>query len=314
MKTLRSAILFALVAASTNLCAEPAVPAADPGQASAAGAAVPATPMQGPGANSRPSFEDIDADHDGRVTEQELDAYRTARMTQRAAEGRPSANARKAARFAEMDTNGDGAISSEEFENHRRQTREQRMQERGTRSGRQGAIPFGLMDTNRDGAVTLEEYDDFVSKQGRQAPQSGANGPSGSTSFSLPPFTELDANGDGKIERQESLGRGNAPAKPWRGLVLMDQNKDGIVDREEWEKFQAERASNGRSGGASLSFDDIDANGDGQLTWEEIMAKRKSRQMAPPAQRGTQNAPPSNGPMGVAPAPATVSGENASQQ
>jgi hypothetical protein len=127
-----------------------------------AAAPIVAQEMGGPGGpdeDSRPMFEQFDADGDGSVTMEEVEAQR-------------------GARFAETDTNGDGAVSLEEFTARaaaRATERATAMFERldadgdGSLSrdvlelhgprGHMGERMFSGLDADEDGAVSEDEFD-----------------------------------------------------------------------------------------------------------------------------------------------------------
>ena len=107
----------------------------------------------------RPSFEALDADGDGKVTQAELEAFR-------------------ASRFAEIDTNGDGSVSREEFLAQaaaRSEARAGRMFERldadgdgalsrdaieaGRGRGPDPARMISRLDTDGDGALSEDEFE-----------------------------------------------------------------------------------------------------------------------------------------------------------
>lgn len=119
--------------------------------------AAPMAYAQGGADRSAPTFEQLDADGDGAVTEAEMQAYR-------------------AARFAEMDADGNGSLSADELTTaaeQRRANRAARMIERVDADGdgelsaeelaevgnkRRGG-GFGRMDADNDGSVTKAEFD-----------------------------------------------------------------------------------------------------------------------------------------------------------
>ena len=67
------------------------------------------------GKNARPTFTDFDLNKDGKITEKEFIEARTARISERAQEGRQMKGLANISSFADIDTNNDGVISPEEF-------------------------------------------------------------------------------------------------------------------------------------------------------------------------------------------------------
>ena len=122
--------------------------------------ALPAVAQSSGGPGDRmPSFEVLDADGDGKVTEAELEAFR-------------------ASRFAEIDTDGDGTVTRDEFVARsvaQAEERADRMFERldadgdgalsrdalEARRGGRGPDPARMisrLDSDGDGAVSQEEF------------------------------------------------------------------------------------------------------------------------------------------------------------
>ena len=62
-----------------------------------------------------PSFQDFDADGDGRLTQTEFEQGRAQRIAERSQQGYPMRGLASAPSFAEMDTNNDGVLNPEEF-------------------------------------------------------------------------------------------------------------------------------------------------------------------------------------------------------
>lgn len=108
----------------------------------------------------------------------------------------------------------------------------------------------------------------------------------------------MDANGDGKVSREEFRG----PSRMWDRV---DTDKDGFVTEAEFKKATASRAGGSRNGGRGANTDwmfelldrdqdkelterDLlalrkaaDANGDGKLTKDEFLAFLKKRSERP---------------------------------
>ena len=74
-------------------------------------------------------FQEMDANHDGKVTQAEIDAF-------------------EAARTAEIDANHDGVITADEIQAFREKERAKRQ-----------AAMLARMDTNGDGKVSVQEYE-----------------------------------------------------------------------------------------------------------------------------------------------------------
>jgi Ca2+-binding EF-hand superfamily protein len=74
-----------------------------------------------------PSFADFDLNKDGRITEEEFNEARAARIADRAQKGYPMRGMGNAATFADIDTNRDGTLSPAEFATHQAAHRQQMM-------------------------------------------------------------------------------------------------------------------------------------------------------------------------------------------
>ncbi|MGV6840398.1 MAG: EF-hand domain-containing protein [Planktomarina sp.] len=132
----------------------------------------------GPGGErEKPAFSDMDANGDGALTADEIQAF---------------VQSKAADRFAAMDTNDDGAVTSEEMMAHieeragnKAQKRVERMMERfdangngmleasempspGDRGGRgdRAQNMFEKADANSDGVISEAEYDALKSRRG----------------------------------------------------------------------------------------------------------------------------------------------------
>lgn len=120
-----------------------------------------------------PTFEMLDADGDGLVTEAEMDAYKKAEM-----------DARKAARFAEADTDGNGSLSAEEMSAKMpgKGEKDKKGEKGSERKTERLEKMISRMDTDGDGEVSAAEMDAMEKK-------------------SL--FERLDTNGDGVLTADE---------------------------------------------------------------------------------------------------------------
>lgn len=121
-----------------------------------------------------PAFSDVDANADGGVTLQEIQA---------------AMEARKDARFAQTDTNGDGALSAEEMIAMADTNRQERMASRI-------AEHIERADTNGDGMLQADEV--AAQGEGRRAPNPERM------------FERLDDNDDGTLSEAEfaKMGEG----------------------------------------------------------------------------------------------------------
>jgi len=120
------------------------------------------------GARMQIDFETLDANADGRVTQEEIAAHRTARLAaadingdgllsldELQRRGSEKANARAARMLERLDADSDGKLSAAELSAAPRQAR-----------------MFERLDTNADGAITQAEFDAARAKH--QAQNSGA--------------------------------------------------------------------------------------------------------------------------------------------
>lgn len=125
--------------------------------------------MMGMGGEMRPDFATLDANSDGKITPEEITAYRTARVTGMDADGdgkiteaeltafiEANLAARAAdmakARIAAQDSDGDGTLT---------------LDEAMTGPGDMGARLFERADTDGDGAISQEEFDAVLARMGK---------------------------------------------------------------------------------------------------------------------------------------------------
>ena len=72
-----------------------------------------------------PTFADIDANGDSKISEQEFSEFHAARMSKMAAEGRKMKHAGDMPGFSDIDTDGDGFVSETELTTHQAEHHEQ---------------------------------------------------------------------------------------------------------------------------------------------------------------------------------------------
>jgi len=66
-------------------------------------------------AGGRPSFEQVDTNKDGKVSQEEFSMFQAAQMEKNANAGKALRNAGSAPQFEEIDTNKDGSLSADEM-------------------------------------------------------------------------------------------------------------------------------------------------------------------------------------------------------
>lgn len=125
-----------------------------------------------------PPFAQMDADGDGYVSESEFTAFRAERMQQRAAAGKPMRHANSAPAFADIDADGDGRLTEGEL-TAMHEKRMAQMQAQGKGKGMGKGMGHGMGNGQCKGC-------------------GGQHGGS-----RMATFDEIDANGDGCIDRAE---------------------------------------------------------------------------------------------------------------
>jgi len=226
---------FAGWAAGQNQAAIPAAPAASPGVLPSGLGVLPSGSGEGTvGPPPLAALREADTNKDGSVSLQEYLAAQE-----------------KA--FRQMDTNKDGALDSQELMAVRQGIRREVQQMAALRGGAFGHGTLALrrfqeLDANNDGKISAAEF---------KGPQER--------------FKQLDANGDGFLTKEEYLkGVGesirsgaatymavNTAAGMMGNFPLMDTNKDGKISAAEFK-------------GSPERFKQLDVNGDGFLTREEL--------------------------------------------
>jgi Ca2+-binding EF-hand superfamily protein len=156
-------------------------------------------------ANASTALKSLDRDGDGILQPREW----FPRPPMGDGPGRPGAGegGRDRRGLAGLDKDGDGIVSKSE------------VPENMTRF-------FELADTNKDGKVDGSEMANVTTPRGGPGP--GRPGPLGA----LQDWASLDANKDGKLQREE------APERMVAMFDRIDTNGDGAVDREEGRVFR----------------------------------------------------------------------------
>lgn len=105
---------------------------------------------------------------------------------------------------------------------------------------------------------------EVLAQEGPPPPQEGGRG----RGFQMPNFSELDKNKDKKLSRDE------VPSQfPAQFFDRIDENHDGIIDEEEWNRRT--RGGPGGGGGDRPRMNEqlskfLDTNNDGKLTRDEF--------------------------------------------
>lgn len=119
-----------------------------------------------------PSFQELDANGDGQITQAEVEAHRTQRFTNADSDGdgqlsleemqtaaQTKANERVQKMFEKHDANADGYLSTDELPKPRR-----------------GAKMFERIDADGNGSISEQEYADAKDKMGRKHKRKGDQG------------------------------------------------------------------------------------------------------------------------------------------
>ncbi|EEE36257.1 EF hand domain protein [Rhodobacteraceae bacterium KLH11] len=127
-------------------------------------AAIAVTATSAAAKGPRPTFEELDADGNGQVTQEEVAAHRLQKFTQADANGdgqlsveemqaaaQAKANARVTKMFEKHDANADGLLSEDELPKPRRASK-----------------MFERIDADGNGSISEQEYADAKDRMGRK--------------------------------------------------------------------------------------------------------------------------------------------------
>jgi Ca2+-binding EF-hand superfamily protein len=170
-----------------------------------------------------------------------------------------------------------------------------------------GRLDFGEADANKDGFVDGHELG-MALRRARGGPRGGAEGgPRFSPEGLKRALEQMDANGDGRIEKSEWKGRPEIFAR-------LDADGDGAITKDEVKRaLKGMRGHRGRAGEALFEradkdgdgrisreewplrpefFERFDSNKDGFITRDEVVAKgpRKMRGRGPDERSGKDSA------------------------
>ncbi len=163
--------------------------------------------------------------------------------------------------FGRLDSNGDGVVTKEEVGDDNRQ-RFEFLLRRG--------------DKNKDGKLTQEEFTAALSEPLAGGQPAGNRGPQVRDFDRSAFFRRLDANGDGKVSKEEMPEHGR------QFLQRFDTDGDGALSKAEFERVPPPAQARNQSrpteadATAQLLFRALDTDGDGTISAEERSAAPKS--------------------------------------
>ena len=119
---------------------------------------------------------------------------------------------------------------------------------------------FEHMDRNGDGQLTPNEIHRGRARGEHDGDRRGERGRG---------FEHVDTNGDGQVSYEELTAV--HPNMPVEGFNRIDKDGNGFLSREELRR-QQRRGEEGRHGDPARHFETADANGDGELSFDELSA------------------------------------------
>lgn len=176
------------------------------------------------------TFNQLDLNHDGFVTKDEIATLR-ARFDDRQAKTGPKRLARM---FDRMDTNRDGRVTAAEVEAVR--AAKAAAKGKTVKAGRPPAL-FARADANKDGIVTRAEFDAAAASGKVKLRRAAMRG-----SAIVRLFDKGDANRDGRLSLQEAL------AAAQQRFDSADANHDGVLTPDERRQAVKLERQNRRAG------------------------------------------------------------------
>jgi Ca2+-binding EF-hand superfamily protein len=183
---------------------------------------------------------------------------------------KPSASDIVSKILGKLDTDGDGSLSAEEI-------------------GKAGKFAKQLLkaDANGDGVVTKDELLSDITKKmesGMMSPMGGMQ-PLSADDMASQIIDDLDTNGDGVLSADEISKAG----KQAQNILGADANGDGVVTKDELSaditkkmaSRQAHMHHHGAGAIAAKIMDNLDTDGDGSLSADEINSSGSSAQIQP---------------------------------
>jgi Ca2+-binding EF-hand superfamily protein len=164
-------------------------------------------------------FARVDANHDGFVTQDELEASAQA-MRARMSQGMAQHAAKM---FDRLDTNHDGVVTQAEFDAVMAKSPHAADSRRHAPTWDRLASRF---DTNHDGQISRAEFD-AVRAQREQQMASGGGAHMHRAGFAAQMFAKADLNHDGRVSMQEAT----QAAQQW--FDSADANHDGTLSPDE---------------------------------------------------------------------------------